>query len=207
MTGHDAVQASRTIQAQAASPAVSVALRASAGSGKTTVLANRFVRLCIEGEGEAAHPRAILAITFTRKAATEIRERLLDLARRLALADDAARRDALFALLGDREPQPTELDRAARLYERLLEDPAGLQIGTIHAFCQRVLARFATEAGLDPHAGLLEDPEDLVDEALDQLMTEAAADRRLGALAAELGSTPIAVRQEVRTVFKEQMRI
>ena len=206
----DPVRLATEIQRQAARPEVSVVLRASAGSGKTRVLVDRFVRLCVEGVENDIHPRAILAITFTRKAATEIRERLMGRARKLALAGADERRailDELFAGRVAGPPSAMELDRAARLYERLLENPAGLQVGTIHSFCQRILVRFATEAGLDPHAALLEDREDLLDEARDRLLAEMAADQDLRALGEDLGSGPGGVRQALGAIFGEQMRL
>ncbi|MFN2371120.1 MAG: UvrD-helicase domain-containing protein, partial [Candidatus Krumholzibacteriia bacterium] len=211
MSRPDPIAAATAIQRAAARPDRSAAVRASAGAGKTRVLVDRFVRLCTEGEHDGVHPRAILAITFTRKAATEIRGRLLERARALALAGDDDRRAKLADLFagdgGPRQPTPAEEDRAARLYERLLEDPAGLQVGTIHSFCQRILQRFATEAGLDPHARLIEDREDLLDEALDRLVAEAAADPRLAVLVQDLGGTPASVRVCLRPVFREQMRL
>jgi len=210
MSGRDPVAEANAIQREAACPDRSAAVRASAGSGKTRTLIDRFVRLCVEGEHNDVHPRSILAITFTRKAATGIRKGLLKRARKLALESKDERREILAELFAGRpqpEPLPAEEDRAARLYERLLEDPAGLQVGTIHSFCQRILARFATEAGLDPHAGLIEDREDLLDEALDRLMVETAGDPESSALAADLGGQPGSVRQRVRSVFKEQMRL
>ena len=190
MNRSEAVARATEIQREASRPDRSAAVRASAGSGKTRVLVDRFVRLCVEGEHNDVHPRAILAITFTRKAATEIRERLLERARTLALAGDDERRALLADLFADRTPLPAEEDRAARLYERLLEDPSGLQVGTIHSFCQRILARFATEAGLDPHAGLIEDRDDLLDEALDLLMAETAADPQPGGAGRRAGQRP-----------------
>jgi len=207
---HDARARATEIQCKAADPDRSAAVRASAGSGKTRTLVDRFVRLCVEGEHNDVHPRSILAITFTRKAATEIRKGLLKRARLLAMESQEKRREALAELFAARPhpaPLPVEEDRAARLYERLLEDPAGLQVGTIHSFCQRILARFATEAGLDPHAGLIENREDLLDEALDRLMVEVATDPELGALAAGFGGRPASVRLRVRNVFAEQMLV
>ena len=63
-------------------PAHNVVLEASAGTGKTTVLVTRYVNLLMRG----VDPANILAITFTRKAAAEIRERILrDLRRRAEL--------------------------------------------------------------------------------------------------------------------------
>jgi len=65
-------------------PAKSAVVEACAGSGKTWLLAARIVRLLLAG----AKPGEILAITFTRKAAREIEERVVEGLRRLALADD-----------------------------------------------------------------------------------------------------------------------
>ena len=63
-------------------PARSVSLQASAGSGKTWQLVSRIVRLLLEG----AEPGGIIALTFTRKAAVEMRLRLNERLRRLSLA-------------------------------------------------------------------------------------------------------------------------
>ena len=60
------------IQRLAADPSRSVALRASAGSGKTKVLVDRILRLLLV----KARLKSVVALTFTRKAAVEIRERL-----------------------------------------------------------------------------------------------------------------------------------
>ena len=68
----------------ACDPQRSVVVEACAGSGKTWLLVSRMLRLLLEG----AEPSELLAITFTRKAAQEMRERLLQLLEELALASD-----------------------------------------------------------------------------------------------------------------------
>ena len=105
-------------------PANDVVLEASAGTGKTRVLVDRYVRL-IEAEVD---PQNILAITFTRKAAAEMRERVL-----AALADRAAK--------GSISP--------AR-WRHLTEHIGDIQISTIDAFCFSLLREFPLEADVDP---------------------------------------------------------
>ena len=68
----------RLAREQAADPRFNVALEASAGTGKTSVLVDRYVRLIEEG----ASPRHILAITFTRKATGEMKSRIIEELRR-----------------------------------------------------------------------------------------------------------------------------
>ena len=105
-------------------PANDVVLEASAGTGKTRVLVDRYVRLIEAG----VDPRNILAITFTRKAAAEMRDRvLIELERRAAVGQLAP-------------------DRWRRLRERLSE----IQISTIDAFCFGLLREFPLEADVDP---------------------------------------------------------
>ena len=206
----DPVAKATAIQRQAARPDLSVALRASAGSGKTKVLVDRFIRLCVEDTPAQTHPRSILAVTFTRKAAVEIQERLLAKAAAMALAEPEELRLELRDLFGDRPdsgPSDREMKYAAGLYEMVLEDLSGLHVGTIHSFCQLILGRFAAEAGLDPHFAVIENRDDLMDEALDLLEEEMAKNELLAEAARTVGANPGAVRVAVKEIFYEQMRI
>ena len=108
----------------ATNPVHDVVLEASAGTGKTSVLVKRYVRLIEQG----VDPANVLAVTFTRKAAAEMRERIL-----VALRQHAAT-DARFA---------------AR-WEGLRERVGDIQISTIDAFCFALLREFPLEADVDP---------------------------------------------------------
>jgi ATP-dependent helicase/nuclease subunit A len=136
-------------------------VEAGAGAGKTTALVGRIVRLVDDG----VPIDAIAAITFTEKAAAELRHRLRQ---RLAEATPSPARQA--ALDG--------LDHAP--------------IGTLHAFARRLLFEFPVEAGLPPGFTVLDELEsqlalderweDLLDSVLDDARREVAP----GLLAAEL---------------------
>ena len=114
-------------------------VEAGAGSGKTTELLRRLLALIREGKAKVGE---IAAVTFTRKAAAELRERFqteLESAVVRARNGDASD-DAV-------EPcTPTELER---LEAALHEIDRGF-IGTIHSFCARMLRERPIEAGLDP---------------------------------------------------------
>ena len=109
-------------------PARSGVVEACAGSGKTWLLAARIVRLLLAGAG----PSEILAITFTRKAAREIEERVVDWLRWLATADAEAAR-AFLVERGAGVDMAT-LDCARGLYERLLIARPPLAVNTFHGW-------------------------------------------------------------------------
>ncbi|MBK8167282.1 MAG: UvrD-helicase domain-containing protein [bacterium] len=206
----DPVALARQVQLEASAPGRSVVLGAAAGSGKTTALVNRFLRLCLEDTPARAGAGTVLAVTFTRKAAVEIQERLLHQARALALAAPAERAQRLAALFGPRDgraPDQVEIAAAGALYEQLLADTAALQLGTIHSFCQVVLGRFAREAGLDPTFGVLEEPQDLHDEAFDRLVGEIAREPLLAAAARRLGAHPDGLRRLLQPCLDQAMRL
>jgi ATP-dependent helicase/nuclease subunit A len=138
---HDADEAARRF---AVDPRNNVVLEASAGTGKTSVLVARYVNLLKAG----VEPANILAMTFTRKAAAEMRERIL------AELRDAASR--------------SEIDRARwlELRDRLGE----IAISTIDAFCLSLLREFPLEADVDPGFDMADETEvpRLIEESLDQ---------------------------------------
>lgn len=145
-----------------------ITVQASAGSGKTYLLVSRLLRLLLEG----AEPDAILAITFTRKAAAEMQQRLLQRLQQLALCDDATLDQQLQAL--QLEPTPALRQQARQLYQRLLQTPYSVRATTFHAFCQELLRRFPLEADVPPGFELLERTAALLDEAREALMVNAA---------------------------------
>jgi ATP-dependent helicase/nuclease subunit A len=131
-------------RAFASDPARNVVLEASAGTGKTSVLVARYVNLLARG----VDPANILAITFTRKAAAEMRDRIIRELRKAAgqATFDRARWTAIRDRLAD------------------------VQISTIDAFCLSLLREFPLEADLDPGFGMADETEvpRLVDRSLDR---------------------------------------
>ena len=127
-------------------PRRSVVIEACAGSGKTWLLVSRIVRLLLDG----ANPSAILAITFTRKAAGEMRERLHAWLRFCASADD----DAVRHFLRERAVPETSMDaallRARGLFERVLMAQPGIRLLTFHAWFFELLRHAPINA---PYAG------------------------------------------------------
>ena len=136
---------------RAVDPRFNVALEASAGTGKTRVLVDRYVNLLRLG----VDPGNILAITFTRKAAAEMRGRIL------ATLRTAAERGEILP---------------ARWRE--LRDRTGdINISTIDAFCLSLLREFPLEADLDPGFSMADDMEvpRLIEESLDRSLRTCRA--------------------------------
>ncbi|HEX2699594.1 MAG TPA: UvrD-helicase domain-containing protein [Acidimicrobiales bacterium] len=107
-------------------------VEAGAGSGKTTTLVDRIFALVTEGGIELA---AIAAITFTEKAAAELRDRI--------------RRRLEEAAAGD--------DEAGRRCRRALDQLDGAAIATLHSFAQRILSEHPIEAGIPPRLEVLDE--------------------------------------------------
>ena len=130
----------------AVDPSVNVALEASAGTGKTKVLVDRYVNLLRIG----VEPRRVLAITFTRKAAAEMRARIV----------------AELTRMADLGTMPPEIWKELR--GRLSE----ISISTIDAFCLSLLGEFPLEADVDPGFGVADETETprLIGEALDHTL-------------------------------------
>jgi ATP-dependent helicase/nuclease subunit A len=144
----------------------SVALRAGAGCGKTTVLTERFLRHL---DGPERRPLGqVVALTFTEKAARELRERVRKACRlKLEAGEDTAH------------------------WRAVLRGLEAAPISTFHSFCAEVLRRFPVEAGVEPGFTILEESitPSVRDRALNRCLRNwlSESDPDLVALAAELG--------------------
>ncbi len=139
-------------QGIASDPGRSAWVSANAGSGKTHVLTQRVMRLLLAG----ARPSAILCLTYTKAAASEMSNRVFQRLSEWATVDDAELRRRLTDIEG-REPDSLRLSEARRLFARALETPGGLKIQTIHAFCEALLHQFPLEANVAGHFSVLDD--------------------------------------------------
>jgi ATP-dependent helicase/nuclease subunit A len=143
VTRTSAIQSASHVQFEAATPSHSAWVEASAGSGKTRVLTNRVLRMLLSGVA----PHKILCLTYTKSAAANMALRLGKDMAKWATMPESKLTLALEELTGH-APDDEMLRLARTLFTRILESPGGLQIQTIHGFCQSVLARFPIEANV-----------------------------------------------------------
>ena len=109
-----------------------ICVTAGAGSGKTTVLVERYLKILREGN---VNPQEIVAITFTEKAAAEMKERIIE---ELSVQEEHEGSEPDNSLQGFREKMSTA------------------HISTIHAFCSRILREFPFQAGVPANFSILQ---------------------------------------------------
>ncbi|WQU91006.1 RecB-like helicase [Helicobacter pylori] len=135
-----------------------MALKASAGSGKTFALSVRFLALLFKG----ANPSEILTLTFTKKATAEMKERILDYLKILQKENLESEKEKSQNILKELEEKyhldPSLVRNSAqRIYQRFLN--AEIRISTIDAFFQSILRKFCWFVGLSANFEVNEDTE------------------------------------------------
>jgi ATP-dependent exoDNAse (exonuclease V) beta subunit len=135
-------------------------IRASAGTGKTFALSNRYLQLLASG----VEPETILATTFTRKGAGEILDRIIQRLSGAALDDAAAKK--LSTEIGWQLPR----QRAANILHELLGNLHRLEISTLDSFFHRVAKVFSLELGLPPNWEIVEQQQ--IDEVSDDVIQD-----------------------------------
>lgn len=133
-----------------------MALKASAGSGKTFALSVRFLALLFKG----ANPSEILTLTFTKKATAEMKERILDYLKILQKENLESGKEKSQNILKELEEKyhldPSLVRNSAqKIYQRFLN--AEIRISTIDAFFQSILRKFCWFVGLSANFEVNED--------------------------------------------------
>lgn len=133
-----------------------MALKASAGSGKTFALSVRFLALLFKG----ANPSEILTLTFTKKATAEMKERILDYLKILQKENFENEKEKSQNILKELEEKyhlnPSLVRSSAqKIYQRFLN--AEIRISTIDAFFQSILRKFCWFVGLSANFEVNED--------------------------------------------------
>ena len=161
------------VQTTASDPLVSAWVAANAGSGKTHVLAQRVIRLLLDG----CEPRRILCLTFTKAAAANMAKRVFDTLAKWTSLDDVAL-DARVARHRREAHRRSLRAHARRLFAAALETPGGLKVQTIHAFCTRLLHQFPFEANVAARFTVLEEraEAELIDKLRLEVLLQAAAE-------------------------------
>lgn len=151
---------------QALNPAESFIVQAPAGSGKTELLTQRFLRLLAAVD----EPEQVVAITFTRKAASEMRDRILQ---------------ALRAALLEPPSQPHELATWQLAHAAMQKDqenawgvlasPSRLRVQTIDGLCGSLVRQMPVLSRLGGSPATVDDARPLFQEAAERAIREALA--------------------------------
>ena len=165
----------------AANPRENIWVQANAGTGKTSVLVMRLLRILF---GDTSDGRGgILCLTYTNAGAGEMRNRILDSLRGWARADDESLRDLLDGIAAHSPATDADIARARAIFFNYIDNPDMLKIKTIHGFCEEILHRFPIEAGVSPSWTLVSDANQRVlqQDAFDRMINTQNDDRVIDA--------------------------
>ncbi len=154
---------------------------ASAGSGKTFTLVKEYIKICIKARSPQKF-MAILAITFTNKAATEMKERIIKSLKAFSDPDKAEQTELDMMMLIAEETGLTKKElqsRAQLIFENILHNYSRFAIGTIDKFTHRVLKTFAQDLGLPNNFEVEMEHKLLLKQAVDLLINKAGEDEKL----------------------------
>ncbi len=137
-------------RSQAIDPRFSFIVQAPAGSGKTEILTQRYLRLL----SHVGAPEQIIALTFTRKAASEMRERILRTLQHVANGVEAtsAHQQTTFNLAAEALKRSTQQDW------NILQQSGRLRILTIDSFCQMLTHAIPLSENQIPYAKISDNP-------------------------------------------------
>ncbi|MDZ7741255.1 MAG: UvrD-helicase domain-containing protein [Bacteroidota bacterium] len=158
--------------------------KSSAGSGKTFTLVREYLKLVIADPSSFRH---ILGVTFTNKAANEMKQRVIDYLDMLAEHDKHKGKFPLNILLPDLTAasalsEAEVADRARKVLGSILHNYSEFAIGTIDSFVHRIVRTFAHDLFLPMNFEVELDEDELVSRAVDLLISTIGTDEKLTAI-------------------------
>ena len=142
---------------------------ASAGSGKTFTLVKEYLKVVLNSDDRYKF-QSILAITFTNKAAAEMKARILD---NLQLFSEGDENDLFIKLLEETNlEKQTIQDRSSQILEAVLRNYSAFGITTIDSFTHKIIKSFAFDLGLNLNFEVELDSETLLNQAVAVLISK-----------------------------------
>lgn len=157
-------------------PAIFQVYNASAGSGKTFTLVKEYLKILLSTENIFAFQK-ILAITFTNKAAGEMKERVLS---SLEAFSEGKETDLLQQILQEIPVDRSIIRiRSQKILEVILQNYSAFSITTIDSFTHKIIKNFAYDLGLSLNFEVEMDAQSLLNEAVDVLISKIGTDKKL----------------------------
>jgi len=149
---------------------------ASAGSGKTFTLVKEYIKVLLNSDDIFSFQK-ILAITFTNKAAGEMKERVLSSLEDFA---DGKENDLFNVLIKEiRIDKSLIKERSKKILDAILKNYAAFSITTIDSFTHKIIKNFAYDLGLSLNFEVEMDAVSLLNEAVDVLISKIGTDKKL----------------------------
>ena len=139
----------------AANPTENIWVQANAGTGKTSILIQRLLRILFRTPAPGTN--GILCLTYTNAGAGEMRNRILSALRDWAMSSDEELQELLKDVSLNKPATNEDITHAREIFFKYIDNPEMLKIKTIHGFCEEILHRFPIEAGISPAWSLISD--------------------------------------------------
>ena len=159
-------------------------INASAGSGKTYALVQNLLTICLKYPSQADKIRNILALTFTNKAANEMKHRIIDWLKKFSLDTYDTNNDLIniqekLKKEGFNIPLKDLHERSKKMLDYVLHHYSTLNIGTIDKFNAKLVRSFAQELGLAQNFNLEINPEPFLIEAVDKMLEDIGDENKI----------------------------
>lgn len=158
-------------------------IKASAGSGKTYTLTREYLALLFKAHNNPQQYSEILAVTFTNKATEEMKLRILEELRNMALGKSGSMATEILEQLNAEQQvffSPINIKRfATNVYRNILHNYSRFQVSTIDSFVQRVIKAFIYEIGMDSGYRIEMNTNKVTDELVQELFAQMETDEHL----------------------------